>query len=57
VTGGTDAVALRASILVARERESALAKAIDDLEGRLGGRGYRVRASGPWPAYRFGSVS
>ena len=57
VTGGTDAVALRASILVAREREPALAKAIGDLEGRLGERGYSVRASGPWPAYRFGSVS
>ena len=57
VSGGTDAVALRASILVAREREPALAKAIGELESRLGQRGYRVRASGPWPAYRFGSVS
>jgi len=57
VSGGTDAVALRASILVAREREPALAKALAELEGRLGQRGYRVRASGPWPAYRFGSVS
>jgi gas vesicle protein GvpL/GvpF len=57
VTGGTDAVALRASILVARDREPALAKAIGELESRLGARGYRVRASGPWPAYRFGSLS
>lgn len=57
VTGGTDAVALRASILVPREREPALAKAISKLETQLGERGYRVRASGPWPAYRFGSVS
>jgi hypothetical protein len=57
VSGGTDAVALRASILVARDREPALAKAIGELEGRLSQRGYRVRASGPWPAYRFGSVS
>jgi len=57
VSGGTDAVALRASILVAREREPALATAIAGLESRLGERGYRVRASGPWPAYRFGSVS
>lgn len=57
VTGGTDAVALRASILVAREREPALAKVIGELESQLGERGYRVRASGPWPAYRFGSVS
>jgi hypothetical protein len=57
VAGGTDAVALRASILVAREREPALVKAIGELEGRLGERGYRVRASGPWPAYRFGALS
>jgi Gas vesicle synthesis protein GvpL/GvpF len=55
-TGGTDAVALRASILVARDREGALAKAIGDLESELGTRGYRVRASGPWPAYRFGGM-
>ncbi|HJW49666.1 MAG TPA: GvpL/GvpF family gas vesicle protein [Candidatus Limnocylindria bacterium] len=57
VSGGTEAVALRASILVAREREPALAKAIAELESRLRAGGYRVRASGPWPAYRFGSVS
>lgn len=57
VAGGTDAVALRASILVARDREAALLKAISELESRLRERGYRVRASGPWPAYRFGSVS
>ena len=57
VTGGTEAVALRASILVARDREAALLKAIGELERRLGDSGYRVRASGPWPAYRFGSVS
>jgi gas vesicle protein GvpL/GvpF len=54
---GADAVALRASILVAREREAALAKVIDELEGQLAQRGYRVRASGPWPAYRFGGSS
>jgi gas vesicle protein GvpL/GvpF len=57
VAGGTDAVALRASILVAREEEPALVKAIAQLEGRLGELGYRVRASGPWPAYRFGAMS
>ena len=56
VAGGSDAVALRASILVARERESALTKAIGELDGQLGARGYRVRASGPWPAYRFGAM-
>ncbi|MEP6693115.1 MAG: GvpL/GvpF family gas vesicle protein [Chloroflexota bacterium] len=57
VAGGGDAVALRASVLVAREREPALTKAIGELEGQLGERGYRVRASGPWPAYRFGAMS
>jgi hypothetical protein len=57
VTGGTEAVALRASILVARDGEAALLKAIGELERQLGERGYRVRASGPWPAYRFGSLS
>jgi len=56
VAGGSDAVALRASILVARERESALTKAIGELEAELGARGYHVRASGPWPAYRFGAM-
>ena len=56
VAGGSDAVALRASILVARERESALTRAIGELEAKLGARGYHVRASGPWPAYRFGAM-
>lgn len=56
VAGGSDAVALRASILVAREGEAALRKAIGELEGELGQRGYHVRASGPWPAYRFGAM-
>ncbi|HEV8229390.1 MAG TPA: GvpL/GvpF family gas vesicle protein [Candidatus Limnocylindria bacterium] len=55
-TGGTDAVVLRASVLLPRDRERALASAIGDIERRLGGRGYRVRASGPWPAYRFGGM-
>ncbi len=55
--GGTDTVALRASMLVARDREPELVTAIGELERRLGERGYRVRASGPWPAYRFGGMS
>lgn len=55
--GGADTVALRASILVARDREPALLKAIGELETGLGPHGYRVRASGPWPAYRFGGMS
>ena len=57
MAGGADAVALRLSILVARDREHALAKAVGELESRLAERGYRVRASGPWPAYRFGTMS
>ena len=57
VTGGSEAVPLRASILVARDHDAALLKSIGELERQLGERGYRVRASGPWPAYRFGSVS
>lgn len=56
VAGGSDAVALRASILVERERESALTEAIGELEAELGALGYHVRASGPWPAYRFGTM-
>jgi hypothetical protein len=56
-TGGTDMVALRASILVARGREPMLVKTIEELQSVLGERGYRVRASGPWPAYRFGGMS
>jgi hypothetical protein len=56
-TGGTDTIALRASILVPRDREPALVNAIGELERGLAGRGYRVRASGPWPAYRFGGLS
>jgi hypothetical protein len=56
-TGGTDMVALRASILVARSREPMLVKTIEELQSVLGERGYRVRASGPWPAYRFGGMS
>ena len=55
--GGADTVALRASVLVARDREPALVSAIGELENRLGQSGYRVRASGPWPAYRFGGMS
>lgn len=55
--GGTDTVALRASILVPRDLEPALVNAIGELERGLAGRGYRVRASGPWPAYRFGGLS
>lgn len=55
-SGGTDVVVLRASILVPREREGALAGAIGRAEGALAARGYRLRASGPWPAYRFGGM-
>jgi len=51
----TAAVA-RFSLLVRREREVEL----DGVVGRLGAtgesEGYRIRLSGPWPAYRFGGL-
>jgi len=53
---GTDVIVLRASLLVPRARESDLADAVVRAEGQLGALGYRMRASGPWPAYRFGGM-
>jgi len=55
-SAGTDVVVLRASILVPRAREKAVAGAIERAESVLAERGYRLRASGPWPAYRFGGM-
>jgi hypothetical protein len=43
-------------VLIPRVRENVLASTIGEIEQRLGARGYRVRASGPWPAYRFGGM-
>jgi len=55
-SGGPDVVVLRISLLAPRERSSAVDRAIASLGGELATTGYRVRASGPWPAYRFGSL-
>lgn len=51
----TPAVA-RFSVLVARAREPALAAAASAFERRDDASGYRLRLSGPWPAYRFGGL-
>jgi hypothetical protein len=53
---GPDVVVLRASLLVEREKEAALGEAILRAERTLAETGYRLRASGPWPAYRFGGM-
>lgn len=57
VPQGGDPVVIRLSILAARADGGALDGAIDALARELGDRGYRVRANGPWPAYRFGSLA
>ena len=51
----TAAVA-RLSLLVERAREGELSDAIRALERDAAPEGYRVRLSGPWPAYRFGGL-
>jgi len=51
----TPAVA-RFSVLVARDRERDLAEGAQTLERADDGAGYRIRLSGPWPAYRFGGL-
>jgi len=56
VQAGSDVVVLRASLLVSRERDASLTETILRAERALGERGYRLRASGPWPAYRFGGM-
>jgi gas vesicle protein GvpL/GvpF len=53
--GGPDVVALRVSLLAPRSDPS-VPRAIAHITGELGQNGYRVRATGPWPAYRFGSL-
>lgn len=55
-TGGDDVVALRVSLLAPRTDTERIAAAIGSLGEDLGASGYRVRVSGPWPAYRFGSL-
>ena len=54
--GGSDIVALRVSLLAPRERSGIVDAAIGALRDELTTSGYNVRATGPWPAYRFGSL-
>ena len=52
----TAAAIARFSVLAARDREIRLGDAVRRL-GAIGiSEGYRVRLSGPWPAYRFGGL-
>jgi hypothetical protein len=55
VQAGPDVVVVRVSLLAARSDASRVASAIAALGDELG-TGYRVRATGPWPAYRFGAL-
>ncbi len=55
--GSGDPVVLRVSLLAPRGRASELDGAIASLARDLEPRGYLVRSTGPWPAYRFGSLS
>lgn len=54
--GGADAVVLRISLLAERSRADRVDAVLAQLGDELGPQGYRARASGPWPAYRFGSL-
>ena len=55
--GGGDGVVLRLSLLLERDRAATLGSAVRETEALVAPRGYRLRLSGPWPAYRFGSLS
>jgi Gas vesicle synthesis protein GvpL/GvpF len=46
----------RFSVLADRGREAELGDAVRRLAATGTSRGYRVRLSGPWPAYRFGGL-
>ena len=54
--GGADTVVLRVSLLAPRATSSTIDGAVAAIVGELEPRGYRVRVTGPWPAYRFGSL-
>jgi len=54
--GGRDLVVLRVSLLAPRAKAGASGKEIASVDDGLRANGYRVRASGPWPAYRFGAL-
>lgn len=52
-----DAPLARVSLLVRRENEAELVEQVADLARRWDERGYQLRLTGPWPPYRFGSMS
>ena len=54
--GGEDIVVLRVSLLAPRAKAGDIDGAIARLTDDLAQLGYRVRTTGPWPAYRFGSL-
>jgi hypothetical protein len=54
--GGGDVVVLRVSLLAPRARTGVIDGAIAAVTRDLDPLGYRVRSTGPWPAYRFGSL-
>ena len=54
--GGGDVVVLRVSLLAPRAKTGVLDGAIAAVTRDLDPLGYRVRSTGPWPAYRFGSL-
>lgn len=54
--GGGDVVVLRVSLLAPRAKAGVLDGAIAAVTRDLDPLGYRVRSTGPWPAYRFGSL-
>ena len=52
----TVAAIARFSVLAHRDREVELADVVRRLGASAASEGYRVRLSGPWPAYRFGGL-
>jgi hypothetical protein len=54
--GGNDVVVLRVSLLAPRAKAGVIDGAIAAVTRDLDPLGYRVRSTGPWPAYRFGSL-
>jgi hypothetical protein len=56
VQGGDDVVVLRVSVLAPRSSAGSIDGAIAQVTKELEPLGYHVRATGPWPAYRFGAL-
>ena len=52
---GRDVIVVRLSLLGRRD-DDGIDERIERLRAELEPEGYRVRATGPWPAYRFGSL-